>query len=195
MAIRIIPTVLEGVVLIEPQVFADDRGFFLESWHAARYADAGLPSAFVQDNVSRSEQGILRGLHAQEPFGQGKLVQVLEGEVFDVAVDIRVGSPTFGRWAGEFLSAKNHRQIYIPPGFAHGFCVTSASAIFAYKCTDFYHPETEFSIAWNDPDLNIAWPISQPRVSQKDSTAARLCDVPPGRLPQWRVSPSGGASS
>src|SRR5690606_18736040 len=170
---------------------ADARGFFLESWHQARYAEAGLPP-FVQDNVSRSSRGTLRGLHAQEPFGQGKLVQVLDGEVFDVAVDIRVGSPTFGRWAGEFLSAANHRQIYIPPGFAHGFCVTSERAIFAYKCTEFYHPETEFSIAWNDPDLNIAWPVDAPIVSQKDARAARLKDIARDRLPSFRGSSLGG---
>jgi dTDP-4-dehydrorhamnose 3,5-epimerase len=191
MNIRLIPTVLAGVVLIEPQVFADERGFFLESWHETKYAEAGLPVTFVQDNVSRSEHGILRGLHVQEPFGQGKLVQVLDGEVFDVAVDIRVGSPTFGRWAGEFLSAANHRQIYVPPGFAHGFCVTSASAIFSYKCTEFYHPETEFSVAWNDPDLNIAWPISAPVVSSKDGRASRLRDIAPSRLPQWHSSSLG----
>jgi dTDP-4-dehydrorhamnose 3,5-epimerase len=185
MSIRVIPTVLDGVVLIEPQVFADERGFFLESWHETKYRDAGLPAVFVQDNVSRSQRGILRGLHVQQPFAQGKLVQVLEGEVFDVAVDIRAGSPTFGRWTGEYLSAANHRQIYIPPGFAHGFCVTSESAIFAYKCTDFYHPETEFSIAWDDPDLNIAWPIREPLLSKKDAAARRLRDTPAERLPQW----------
>lgn len=182
---RVIPTVLDGVVLIEPQVFADERGFFLESWHEAKYAAANLPMRFVQDNVSRSERGILRGLHVQEPFAQGKLVQVLDGEVFDVAVDIRAGSPTFGRWTAEYLSASNHRQIYIPPGFAHGFCVTSDSAIFAYKCTDFYHPETEFSIAWDDPDLNIAWPITSPIVSKKDAAASRLRDIGRDRLPAW----------
>lgn len=190
MAVRFIPTVLDGVVLIEPAVFSDARGFFVESWHQARYAELGVPSVFVQDNVSRSQQGTLRGLHLQEPYGQGKLVQVLDGEVFDVAVDVRVGSPTFGRWVGEHLSAENHRQIYIPPGFAHGFCVVSPSALFAYKCTESYHPETELAIAWNDPDLGITWPTIQPILSKKDAAALKLADVPSDRLPRWTAVPS-----
>lgn len=190
MAVRFIPTALDGVVLIEPAVFSDARGFFVESWHQARYAELGVPPVFVQDNVSRSQQGTLRGLHLQEPYGQGKLVQVLDGEVFDVAVDVRVGSPTFGQWVGEHLSAENHRQIYIPPGFAHGFCVVSPSALFAYKCTESYHPETEFAIAWNDPDLAITWPTIHPILSKKDAAASMLADVPSDRLPRWSPAPS-----
>lgn len=190
MAVRFIPTVLDGVVLIEPAAFADERGFFLESWHRARYAEVGVPLDFVQDNVSRSQQGTLRGLHLQEPYGQGKLVQVLEGEVFDVAVDVRLGSPTFGCWVGERLSASNHRQIYIPPGFAHGFCVVSPSALFAYKCTEFYHPETEFGIAWNDPDLGITWPTTSPILSKKDAGAPTLGAIPAVRLPRWEPASS-----
>lgn len=191
MSVRVVAAPLDGVVIMEPTVFSDERGFFLESWHESRYEALGLPKRFVQDNVSRSQRGILRGLHVQEPFGQGKLVQVFEGEVFDVAVDIRVGSPTFGRWAGDVLSGTNHRQIYVPPGFAHGFCVLSESALFAYKCTEFYHPETEFSIAWNDPDLAIDWPIAEPSLSAKDAKAARLAAIPVARLPRWQPARQG----
>ena len=180
---RAIPTAIADVILIEPAVFADARGFFFEAWHRARYAEIGVPADFVQDNVSRSLRGTLRGLHVQEPHGQGKLVQVLDGEIFDVAVDVRRGSPTFGRWVGEILSGDNHRQIYIPPGFAHGFCVLSASALCMYKCTDVYHPEAEFSIAWNDPALSIAWPLAALSLSEKDRGAPTLADVPPDRLP------------
>lgn len=180
------PTRIPGVVLIEPAVFGDARGYFFESWHSTRYAALGLPATFVQDNVSRSAQGILRGLHFQQPFSQGKLVQVLDGEVFDVAVDVRVGSPTFGHWVGERLSADNHRQLYIPPGLAHGFCVLSESALFSYKCTDLYHPETEVSIAWDDPAIGIAWPITRPQLSKKDSNGIRLADLASDRLPRWQ---------
>ncbi len=180
-------TALDGVLVIEPQVFGDSRGFFFESWHLERYRHLGVPETFVQDNVSRSVRGTLRGLHVQEPYGQGKLIQVLEGEVFDVAVDVRVGSPTFGRWVGERLSGENHLQIYIPPGFAHGFCVLSDSALFAYKCTELYHPETELSIAWNDPAIAIDWPISEPTLSRRDAEAAQLSGVPRERLPVWRA--------
>ena len=180
---RMHPTPLNGVVVIEPAVFGDSRGFFFESWHQARYAECGLPATFVQDNVSHSERGTLRGLHVQEPFGQGKLVQVLEGEIFDVAVDVRVDSSTFGQWAAERLSSANHRQMYIPPGFAHGFCVLSATALVFYKCTELYHPETELSLAWDDPAVAIPWPVSSPTLSKRDAAAARLADIPKERLP------------
>jgi dTDP-4-dehydrorhamnose 3,5-epimerase len=181
-----IPTDLPDVLRIEPKVFGDARGYFFETWQRDRYAELGLPREFVQDNVSRSQRGILRGLHLQEPYGQGKLVHVLDGEVFDVAVDVRVGSPTFGRWVGEVLSSDNHRQLYIPPGFAHGFCVTSDSALLQYKCTDLYHPETELSVAWNDPKLAIPWPVKEPVLSKKDAAASRLADIPQARLPRYR---------
>jgi len=182
---RVSSTTLPALLLIEPKVFGDPRGYFFETWHSQRYAEYGVPRVFVQDNVSRSRRGILRGLHLQEPFGQGKLVQVLDGEILDVAVDMRVGSPTFGQWAAERLSSENHKQLYIPEGFAHGFCVLSESALLHYKCTELYHPETELSVAWNDPDLGIAWPIAEPLLSAKDSAAKRLRDIAPERLPRY----------
>ncbi|HEB77677.1 MAG TPA: dTDP-4-dehydrorhamnose 3,5-epimerase [Methylothermaceae bacterium] len=180
---KIIQTELPDVLLIEPDVFGDQRGFFMETWNRRRYAQAGLEVDFVQDNLSLSRQGILRGLHYQWPQPQGKLVQVLEGAVFDVAVDIRRGSPTFGRWVGYELSADNHRQLYIPEGFAHGFCVLSEMALFAYKCTDFYNPDTEHSLLWNDPDLGITWPVAKPLLSDKDRQGRRLRDIPAQDLP------------
>jgi dTDP-4-dehydrorhamnose 3,5-epimerase len=182
---KVTRTKLQGVLVIEPDVFADARGFFLETWSHRRYSEAGLLQVFVQDNLSRSDRGILRGLHLQHPFGQGKLVQVMAGEVFDVAVDVRVGSPTFGQWVGTTLSGDNHRQVYIPAGFAHGFCVTSEYALFSYKCTEAYHRETELGIIWNDPDLGIEWPVADPQLSPKDAVFPRLCDVPRERLPPW----------
>ncbi|MGZ3457065.1 MAG: dTDP-4-dehydrorhamnose 3,5-epimerase [Archangium sp.] len=175
---NILQTELPGVLLLEPKRFGDDRGFFMEMFHAKRYAEAGITGPFVQDNFSRSAKGILRGLHFQEPQAQGKLVQVLAGAVYDVAVDIRRGSPTFGRWVGVELSADNRRQLWVPAGFAHGFCVVSESADFHYKCTDFYSPSTERSIAWNDPDLGIPWPVKSPLLSPKDSAAPCLKDAP-----------------
>lgn len=178
-----IETKLPGVVILEPRVFGDDRGFFMETWNQTRYADAGLPGTFVQDNLSFSRRGVLRGLHFQNPNGQGKLVYVLQGEVFDVAVDIRRGSPTFGHSMSVILSADNKRQIYVPPGFAHGFCVTSETALFAYKCTTFYSPKDEGSVLWNDPDLGIAWPIAEPELSGKDRAGIRLADYPVEKLP------------
>lgn len=171
---NVIPTELPGVLIVEPKVFGDDRGFFYESFQAQRYADAGIRGTFVQDNVSRSVKGTLRGLHFQEPNAQGKLVQVLAGAVYDVAVDVRKGSPTFGRWVGVELSADNKRQLWVPPGFAHGFCVTSESADFMYKCTDYYSPQSERSILWNDPDLAIPWPVSAPLLSSKDARAPSI---------------------
>ncbi len=182
---KVTPTELPDVLLIEPDVFGDQRGFFMETWNRRRYAQAGLEVDFVQDNLSLSRQGILRGLHYQWPQPQGKLVQVLKGAVFDVAVDIRKGSPTFGRWVGFELSADNHRQLYIPEGFAHGFCVLSETALFAYKCTDFYNPDTERSLLWNDPDLGIAWPVAEPLLSDKDRQGRRLKDLPETDLPVY----------
>ena len=181
---RVRKTELDGVVVIEPRVFEDQRGYFFESWAARRYAEHGLPANFVQDNVSRSRRGTLRGLHLQSPpLGQGKLVYVLEGEVFDVAVDVRVGSPTFGRWTAETLSASNRRQLYLPPGFAHGFCVVSEEALFVYKCTEYYAPEAEVSVLWNDPAIGIAWPLGEPVLSQRDGAARPLAEIPRERLP------------
>jgi dTDP-4-dehydrorhamnose 3,5-epimerase len=181
---RVDSTNVAGVLVIEPDVYQDDRGYFFESWSARRYAEHGLPASFVQDNVSRSSRGALRGLHLQlPPMGQGKLVHVLEGEVFDVAVDVRIDSPTFGKWIGETLSAQNSRQIYIPPGFAHGFCVLSEHALFAYKCTQYYAPSSELSVLWNDPDIGIAWPVKAPVLSNKDAAAPRLHAIARDRLP------------
>lgn len=185
MSLKIQPTALGDVFLVEPTVHGDARGFLFESWRADEFAAAGLPTHFVQDNVSRSAKGVLRGLHVQWPFPQGKLVQVLDGDVFDVAVDVRVGSPTFGQWTGHHLSGANHRELYIPPGFAHGFCVLSESVLFAYKCTELYHPETEITIAWDDPAIGIEWPLSAPVLSRKDTGAPRLHELE-ARLPVWR---------
>lgn len=178
-------TELPGVLILEPQVFGDRRGYFLETWRSVRYEEAGIPGPFVQDNVAFSRKGVLRGLHFQHPRSQGKLVQVLSGEVIDVAVDVRVGSPAVGRWVGERLSEANHRQMYIPPGFAHGYCVVSEAALFCYKCTDFYDPATEMGIIWNDPELNIDWSITAPVVSPKDTRYPRLRDIPRDKLPHF----------
>jgi dTDP-4-dehydrorhamnose 3,5-epimerase len=180
---KITPTDLPGVMLIEPTVFSDARGFFMESYHVQRYVEAGLPGAFVQDNYSRSRRGVLRGLHYQLHHSQGKLVWVTRGEVFDVVVDIRQGSPTFGRWLGVVLAEDNPRQLYVPPGFAHGFCTLSDTADFLYKCNDFYHPDDESGILWCDPDLAISWPVFAPILSPKDQRYPRLAEVPLVRLP------------
>jgi len=157
----------------------------METYSRDRYAAAGLPVEFVQDNLSMSAKGILRGLHLQHPNGQGKLCSVLDGEVFDVAVDVRTGSPTFGRWVGVTLSSKNKRQFYVPPGFAHGFCVLSEHALFSYKCTDFYSAASELGVAWDDPDIGIDWPISSPTLSEKDQANLRLEDIPSEKLPRY----------
>jgi dTDP-4-dehydrorhamnose 3,5-epimerase len=184
---RVIATSIPDLIVLEPRAFGDERGYFFESWHKARYEDAGIVGEFVQDNISRSPRGILRGLHLQHPFAQGKLVQVLDGEVFDVAVDVRVGSPTFGHWHGEALSAENKRQMFVPPGFAHGFYVVSEHALFSYKCTALYHPETELSVAWNDPAIGIRWPLQgAPVLSGKDARAAPLAALAKDRLPLYR---------
>ena len=182
---NVIQTELPGVLIIEPQVFGDQRGYFLETWSQTRYEEAGIIGPFVQDNVAFSRKGILRGLHLQHPRSQGKLVQVLSGEVIDVVVDVRVGSASFGRWVAERLSESNHRQIYIPPGLAHGYCVVSETALFSYKCTDFYSPATELGIIWNDPDLGIDWSVAAPVVSPKDAGHPRLRDISDDKLPHF----------
>lgn len=175
--------IVEGVVVVEPDVHRDSRGFFLESYHTSRYAGGGISAIFVQDNHSRSMAGTLRGLHAQRRKPQGKLVRVTEGEVFDVAVDVRRGSPTFGKWFGVQLSAANFRQLYVPPGFLHGFCVLSEAAQVQYKVTAFYDREDEYGVQWNDPDLAIDWPLSEPVLSQKDAALPRLSEIL-DRLPE-----------
>ena len=170
-------TPLDGVLVLEPAVYRDDRGGFFEAWHRGRYAEAGLPSEFVQDNFSFSRRGVLRGLHFQHPQPQGKLVSVLDGEVYDVAVDVRAGSPTFARWVGVTLSGENRRQLWVPPGFAHGFCVTSETALVGYKCTDFYAPGSEGTLIWNDPRVSVAWPTSEPVMSAKDRAGRTLQEL------------------
>lgn len=174
---QITTTRIEGVVLVEPKVFGDERGFFLESWSKERYAAAGIGPDFVQDNLSHSRRGTLRGLHLQDPHGQGKLVQVLEGEVFDVAVDVRRNSPTYGTWVGELLSSKNKRQLYIPAGLAHGFYVTSETALFSYKCTDGYYPQHELCLAYDDPEVSVQWPAGERIVSAKDQKGLSLSEL------------------
>jgi dTDP-4-dehydrorhamnose 3,5-epimerase len=183
--VNVIETDLSGVLILEPRVFGDERGFFMESYNAGRYGEAGLPDRFVQDNLSFSRHGVLRGLHFQNPQPQGKLVSVLQGEVFDVAVDIRVGSPTFGRWTGVTLSAENKRQFYVPPDFGHGFVVTSDVALFFYKCTDYYAPHAEGSILWDDPEIGIEWPLEAPTLSEKDRAAPTLRETPEDALPRY----------
>jgi len=178
-------TSLEGLLVLKPKVFGDERGYFFETWHQQRYDGAGAAGSFVQDNVSFSRKGIVRGLHFQNPHGQGKLITVLAGEVFDVAVDIRVGSPTFGKSFGIKLTQEKHLQLYIPPGFAHGFCVMSETALFSYKCTDFYHPEVEKTILWNDSKLGIDWPSREPILSEKDGKARPLEGFSKDELPQF----------
>jgi dTDP-4-dehydrorhamnose 3,5-epimerase len=182
---KIIPTRLKDVLIIEPRVFGDHRGYFLETHQKQRYAEAGIAVDFVQDNISFSQQRTLRGLHFQHPHGQAKLVQVLEGEVFDVAVDVRPDSPGFGQSVAVTLSTRNHRQLFIPQGFAHGFCVLSPTALFLYKCSDFYAPQYEAGVCWDDPDLAIAWPVKDPLLSERDRAFPRLKEIPPGRLPSY----------
>jgi dTDP-4-dehydrorhamnose 3,5-epimerase len=175
--VRVVPTTLAGVLLIEPDVHRDGRGFFLETYHADRYAALGIAGPFVQDNHSRSVAGTVRGLHLQVRRPQAKLVRVIEGEIYDVAVDVRRGSPTFGRWVAVTLSADSFRQCYVPIGFAHGFAVTSPVAEIEYKCTDVYDPAGEVGIIWNDPTLAIPWPIEAPFLSDRDRLHPRLDDV------------------
>ncbi len=183
---KVSATELPGVLLIDTARFDDERGWFRETYQSQRYAEAGLPSRFVQDNVSRSRAGVLRGLHFQHPRGQGKLVSVLEGEIWDVAVDVRLGSATFGRWTGRTLSAENHRQLYTPSGFAHGFAVTSVrEALVMYKCTELYEPAAERTLRWDDPELAIRWPVEVPLVSDKDRVGLRLRELAEGSLPDY----------
>ena len=179
---KVLTCAIPGLLIIEPKVFGDARGFFLETWNRRRYGEAGLDVDFVQDNVSFSRRGILRGLHFQNPRPQGKLLQVLQGEVFDVAVDIRRNSPTFGKWHGLVLSSDNKLQFYIPAGFAHGFAVLSETALFQYKCTEFYSPKDEMAIRWDDPDIGIEWPLKEPLLSERDAKGLLLRDAPPERL-------------
>ncbi|MCE3237179.1 MAG: dTDP-4-dehydrorhamnose 3,5-epimerase [Gammaproteobacteria bacterium] len=184
---NVIKTALPGVLRIQPTLFGDERGFFIEHFHALRYRElAGIDLPFVQDNMSRSEQGVLRGLHYQLHHTQGKLIWLTQGAVFDVIVDVRYGSPAFGRFITVELQAKTQEQIYIPPGFAHGFCALTKFVDFQYKCTDYYDPASEITIQWNDPDLNIPWPITNPIVSQKDKQSWRLRDLKPNQLPLYR---------
>ena len=173
------------VVLVHPEVFGDSRGFFVETFHQPRYADAGITLPFVQDNMSRSTRGVLRGLHLQHPRGQGKLVSVVSGEIFDVAVDVRVGSETFGRWVGATLDETTRAQLWVPPGFAHGFLVLSETATVTYKCTDLYSPQHELSVRWDDTAIGIEWPLGDitPVLSQKDAAGRRLSEIPHSELP------------
>lgn len=182
---------LPGVRVIEPDVHSDDRGSFLETWNARDYGRHGIDVTFVQDNLSRSRRHVLRGLHFQNPRAQGKLISVLEGAVFDVVVDIRSQSDTFGEWEGTVLSAENARQLYVPEGFAHGFVATSDEALFHYKCTDFYHPETEGVLRWNDPALGIDWPVEDPTLSERDREAPLLEDLPEEKLVFGSGQPAG----
>jgi len=183
---KVSATAIPDVLVVEPKVFGDHRGYFVETWQQSRYADHGIGPTFVQDNQASSGHGTLRGLHIQNPHGQGKLVQVIAGAVYDVAVDVRRGSPSFGKWVGVELSESNKRQMWVPPGFLHGYVVTSDQAIFTYKCTDTYHPETQFSVRWDDPDIGIGWPEGiTPTLSEKDRDAPCLREVPQARLPQY----------
>jgi dTDP-4-dehydrorhamnose 3,5-epimerase len=183
---KLTETELEGVLIIEPSVYEDARGFFLETYHQNRYRELGIQSDFVQDNMSFSKKGTLRGLHFQHPHDQAKLVQVAKGTVFDVVVDIRRGSPFFGKWIWAYLSDEKNQQVFIPEGFAHGFCVISEYAVFIYKCSDFYAHECERGILWSDPDLDIKWPVENALVSEKDLKLPRLKDLATDRLPVYR---------
>ncbi|PID74024.1 MAG: dTDP-4-dehydrorhamnose 3,5-epimerase [Desulfobacterales bacterium] len=185
MELTVIPAGLPGLLIIEPPVFGDRRGFFMETHHIEKYRNAGIACAFVQDNLSFSIRGALRGLHFQLNRPQAKLVMAVTGRIFDVAVDIRKGSPHFGSWRGVELSAENHRQFYIPEGFAHGFCVLSESAHFLYKCSDLYAPGDEAGIRWDDPDIGIDWPLSDPVISDKDQRSPFLKNMPDAALPQF----------
>jgi dTDP-4-dehydrorhamnose 3,5-epimerase len=182
--VKFVPTALPEVVRVEPDVHRDARGFLVETWRADRWGAGGVAGPFVQDNHSRSRAGTVRGLHAQGRRPQGKLVRVVRGEIWDVAVDVRRGSPSFGRWVAETLSAESFAQLWIPPGFAHGFAVLSDEAEFVYKCTDYYDPTDELRIAWNDPALAIPWPVAEPLLSEPDRRAPTLAELAE-RLPRW----------
>jgi len=185
-SVRTIETGIPGVLVVEPAVYGDARGFFMETWHASRYREAGLPGRFVQANLSRSGPGVIRGLHYQNPMPQGKLVSVLEGRAFDVAVDIRSDSATFRQWVGVELSAENHRQLYVPEGFAHGFCVLGEGVLLSYLCTEEYRPEYDAVVAWDDPDIGVRWPLSNGTLSARDAKAPRLSDIHPDTLPRCK---------
>lgn len=178
-------TNLEGVLVIEPDVFEDGRGFFMETFHKDKYRRLGGDLEWMQDNLAFSRRGVLRGLHLQHPHDQAKLVQVLQGEVFDVAVDVRRGSPDFGRWTGQILSGTNKRQMLVTAGYAHGYCVLSDTALFHYKCSRLYAPQHEIGVLWSDPDLAIDWPVKNPALSEKDARLPRLREIATGRLPQY----------
>lgn len=179
------PQALPEVLLLEPRVFRDDRGYFMETFSTRSFSAQGPAVQFVQDNISFSSQGTLRGLHLQQPYAQGKLVMAITGVIWDVAVDVRVGSPTFGKWCAAELSAENNAQYYVPPGFAHGFCVVSDTAHVLYKCTELYAPDCELGIRFDDPDLEITWPVEEPKLSPKDDKAPFLRDIPWERLPSF----------
>ncbi|MDX8391169.1 MAG: dTDP-4-dehydrorhamnose 3,5-epimerase [Mariprofundaceae bacterium] len=184
---QVIETLLPGVLIVEPDVFGDTRGFFLETFHAQRYEEAGIPGAgleFVQDNHSRSRKGVLRGLHFQLENPQGKLVSVGAGAVFDVTADVNPDSPTFGQWIGVELNEGNHRQLWIPPGYAHGYCVLSDVADFQYKCTALYHPQSDAGVLWSDPTLAIDWPLNTPQLSDRDKALPKLKDATREKLPR-----------
>jgi dTDP-4-dehydrorhamnose 3,5-epimerase len=183
--LNFIESPLPGVILIEPKVFSDDRGFFMETYHLARFRAAGIRAVFVQDNHSQSKRGVLRGLHYQEPRPQGKLVRCTQGTIFDVAVDVRRGSPHFGKWYGVEISDQNRRMLWIPPGFAHGFCAISDEADLVYKCTELYDARADRSILWNDPGIGIEWPFAEPLLSPKDAIAPRLSNAEV--LPEYRA--------
>ncbi len=185
---NVIKTTLDGVLLIKPEVYSDERGFFLERFHESRYREYGVDLPFVQDNHSRSVKGTLRGLHFQKHFPQGKLVEVIQGRVFDVVVDVRPGSVSFGEWHGVELSNENHWQLWVPPGFAHGFCVLSDEADFLYKCTAYYDPQDEGGIVWNDPNLCINWPVEAPLLSLKDAILPQLGSLKEEDLPTLPIA-------
>jgi len=180
---KLIKTSIQEIVIVEPDTFEDSRGYFMETYQERRYRELGINVRFVQDNLSYSRKGTLRGLHYQLPHEQAKLVQVIGGKIFDVAVDIRIGSPTYGQWTSVLLSDKNRRQLFVPAGFAHGFCVISESAYVLYKCSDFYSPESEGGVLWSDTDLGIEWPVKEPLISHKDGSLPRLLNIPVDRLP------------
>ena len=185
MAMKVEKLAIPDVLLITPDVFPDPRGFFLESYHAERYRAAGVPGEFVQDNHSHSSRGTLRGLHFQLPHAQAKLLYVLRGEIFDVAVDVRRGSPTFGKWVSAVLSDQNKQQLFVPEGFAHGFCVTSEIVDVIYKCTDIYSPKDDHGVLWSDPSLGIPWPVKSPTLSKKDAQLPLLANIPEAHLPVY----------
>ena len=186
MPVKFTDTELPGVMIARPEAFEDERGFFLETFHKEKYADGGINRSFVQDNHSHSKKGVLRGLHYQVRHAQAKLIYVAAGEIFDAAVDIRRGSPAFGKWTSTILSAENRRQIFVPEGFAHGFCVLSESADVTYKCSDFYYPDDDRGILWSDAFIGIKWPIAEPVLSAKDRAYPKLREIPEGELPVYQ---------